>query len=296
MRRINAKVLVPAALVAALLAGCTATADAASPDTASATTTSDANVTVEQAMAANTAPDDVDLTASDDEVAIDLDAPVAADGVTVDGSTITITAAGTYRLSGTLADGSVVVSTTDDGGVHLILDDASIGSSTTSPLQVLDADQVVVRLEGENVLTDTTAYADTDEASAALFSSADLTITGDGSLTVDGNANDGIAAKDGLVIAGGTITVDAVDDGIRGKDYLVVTDGTLDITAGGDGLKSDNDEDETLGYVEITGGSVDVTAGDDGIAAQTDAILADGIVSIVAGGGHDATVTDDASP
>ena len=247
-------------------------------------------------MAANTAPDDVDLTASDDEVAIDLDAPAAADGVTVDGSTVTITAAGTYRLSGTLADGSVVVNTTDDGVVHLILDDASIGSSTTSPLQVLDADQVVVHLEGENDLSDTTAYADTDEASAALFSSADLTITGDGSLTVDGNANDGIAAKDGLVIAGGTITVDAVDDGIRGKDYLVVTGGTLDVTAGGDGLKSDNDEDETLGYVEITGGSVDVTAGDDGIAAQTDAIVADGTVSVVAGGGHDATVADDASP
>ena len=183
MRRLNAKILVPAALVAALLAGCTATADAADSTDSSrrtVTTTSDANVTVEQAMAANTAPDDVDLTASDDEVAIDLDAPAAADGVTVDGSTLTITAAGTYRLSGTLADGSVVVNTTDDGVVHLILDDASIGSSTTSPLQVLDADQVVVHLEGENVLTDTTAYADTDEASAALFSSADLTITGDG--------------------------------------------------------------------------------------------------------------------
>ena len=33
----------------------------------------------------------------------------------VDGSTVTITAAGTYRLSGTLTDGQVVVQTTDDG-------------------------------------------------------------------------------------------------------------------------------------------------------------------------------------
>ena len=49
MRRLNAKILVPAALVAALLAGCTATADAAdstdSGSSSTVTTTSDANVT-----------------------------------------------------------------------------------------------------------------------------------------------------------------------------------------------------------------------------------------------------------
>jgi hypothetical protein len=297
MRRPTRTILVPAALVAALLAGCTATDEA--PETSSspsAPVDQSADVTVEQARAANTGPDAVDLQASSDEVAVDLTAPAAGDGVTVDGGTVTITAAGTYRVTGTVADGSLVVDATDDGVVHLILDDATLTSSTTSPLRVLDADQVVVHLEGANQLADTAAYAEDDEASAALFSTADLTITGDGALTVAGNANDGIAAKDGLVVESGAITVDAVDDGIRGKDYLVVSGGTLDVTAGGDGLKSDNDEDETLGYVDVSGGSVEVTAGDDGIAAQTDVIVSDGTLTVCAGGGHGATVADDVSP
>src|SRR5690606_28538645 len=107
---------------------------------------------------------------------------------------------------------------------------------------------------------------DVDEPNAALYSTADLTITGTGALEVHGNANDGITSKDGLVIESGTITVDAVDDAVRGKDYVVVSGGTLDLTAGGDGIKSDNDEDAALGYVYVADGDVTVTAGDDGIA------------------------------
>ena len=53
------------------------TADAADRPTSDARppSTTDADVTVEQAMAANTAPPTSTSTASDDEVAIDLDAP-----------------------------------------------------------------------------------------------------------------------------------------------------------------------------------------------------------------------------
>ncbi len=87
----------------------------------------------------------------------------------------------------------------------------------------------------------------TDEPNAAIFSAADLTIFGGGTLTVQGNNNDGIASKDGLIIAGGTISVTAVDDGIRGKDYLVIEDGAITVEAGGDGLKSDNAEDTSQG-------------------------------------------------
>ena len=101
----------------------------------------------------------------------------------------------------------------------------------------------------ENTISDGASYvfADPvdDEPNAAIFSASDLTISGNGSLTVEGNYNDGIASKDGLTIAGGSITVSAVDDGIRGKDYVVVEDSVITIDAQGDGLKSDNEEDAT---------------------------------------------------
>src|SRR4051794_17984169 len=128
--------LVSAAAVAAVLAGCSSAADAAAdPSTGDGSTSvAVAGESVTEAMAANTAPAKTP-TSTGDEVEIDLGNPASGDGYSADGSTITITAAGTYRISGTLPDGSVVVNTADEGIVTLVLDDASLSSSTTSPLQ-----------------------------------------------------------------------------------------------------------------------------------------------------------------
>lgn len=216
-------------------------------------------------------------------------ASAQGDGVTIDGSTVTITAPGTYRLSGTLADGQVVVDSADDGLVQIILAGVSISSSTTAALAVMDADQVAVILDSgsANTLTDASTYvypdSSTDEPNAALFSTADLTIGGTGSLAVVGNSNDGIASKDGLVLAGGTIEVTAVDDGLRGKDYLIFDGATVTVDAGGDGVKSDNDTDTTAGYIAVQTGEISIAAGDDGLAAQTDLLVLGGTLSVVAG-------------
>jgi len=280
--------------LALALTGCSAAGTA----TGTATTAGEATVAAETAAATTENVTDHDA-ASDyewdtaDEVSIDLTGSSASSGgdaVVVDGGTVTITAAGTYRISGTLSDGQVVVDTEDDGVVRLVLDGVDVTSSTGAALAVLDAGRAVVLLaEGsQNSLTDDAEYvfpdAETDEPNAALFSAADLTIGGTGSLTVTGRYNDGIASKDGLVISGGTITVDAVDDGIRGKDYLVVR-GTADLTvsADGDGLKADNAEDAASGYVAIEAGTVTITSGVDGIDATTDALIGGGVVTIAAG-------------
>lgn len=217
-------------------------------------------------------------------VTIDLSNPKATDGVTVADGVVTITKAGAYRLSGTLADGEVVVNTEDGGTVHLILDNASITNADGSALAILSSKLTIVHLADgtTNTLVDGTSYADTsDEApNAALFSSDDLTITGTGSLNVTGNYNDGISSKDGLVISSGTVTVTAADDGIRGKDYLVVKGGDVTVTSGGDALKSDNDSDETLGYVSVTDGTLTLTSGDDGIDAWTAISLSGGTTTV----------------
>ncbi|MDF2846028.1 MAG: carbohydrate-binding protein [Oerskovia sp.] len=310
-----------AALTAATLVGCSAdtgtsttTSDAASATTASAAV---AGLTPEEAMAANADPhssgaDDEDLAWDEsEEVALSLDGDSAqadGDGVTVDGSTVTITQAGTYRVTGDLTDGRLVVASSGDSVVRLVLDGASVTSSTTSALVVEDAATAVVVLADGSTnhleATRTTVDSDhdtetdgsTDEPDAALFSSADLTIGGTGSLDVVSAATDGIVSKDGLVIAGGDLTVDAGDDGVRGKDYLVVTgDASVTVTAAADGLKSTNADDETMGYVAILGGTVDVTSGDDGVQAETDAIVADATVTIAAAGGPGTEVAEDAS-
>lgn len=152
-----------------------------------------------------------------------------SDAVTVDGGTVTISAAGTYRLSGSLSDGQVVVAAGEEDVVRIILDGAEISSSTGSPFVVQSANGAIVFLAdgSTNALRDAATYADTaeDAPNAALYSMADLTIAGTGSLSVKGNFNDGISSKDGLVLAAGNVTVDATDDGIVGKDYAVLLDG-----------------------------------------------------------------------
>jgi hypothetical protein len=232
--------------------------------------------------------------------------------VTIAGRAVTITAPGTYEISGTLNDGYLNVDTSASGAVELILNGATISNSSNAPLQVADADQVVITLAAgtTNRLSDATSYVypdpSTDEPNAALFSKADLRITGTGALAVRGNAYDGITSKDGLVIESGTITVNAVDDGIRGKDFLDITGGNIDVTAGGDGIRSDDTEADR-GRLAISNGTVRVNAGDDAIKGENTVAISGGTVTVsnsyeaiesrqitISGGSVDVTARDDA--
>jgi hypothetical protein len=263
--------------------------------------------TIADALAANasTHEEDADYIWNEsDEVTITLNGSsitVEPAVATVDGSTVTITAAGTYRVSGTLDNGQVIVNTEDEATVRLILNGATLNNSSTAPLYIASAEKTVILLAENttNTITDGDTYIfaseDEDEPNAALFSKADLTIYGSGSLTVNGNYNDAIGSKDGLIINGGSITVTAADDGIRGKDYLVVKDGTIEVNSGGDGLKSDNDEDTDAGYISIGGGDITITAAGDAIAAETDALISDGKLTLITGGGSNSSISDDDS-
>lgn len=223
-------------------------------------------------------------------VDISLGATISADSndVTIDGTTATITAAGTYRISGTLDDGQILVDAGDGALVQLILDGVDITNADGAAIAVLSAEvAVVVLAEGtDNTLTDGPVYVfaeDQDEPNATLFSKTDLTITGEGALTVYANYNDGIASKDGLIIDSGDITVVAVDDGIRGKDYAVINGGQVNVTAGGDGIKADNDEDVDLGFIIVAEGTIDIDSGDDGVQAATDMVITGGTLTVTAG-------------
>ena len=222
---------------------------------------------------------------------------IATGAVVIDGSKVTITRAGAYSLSGTLADGQIVVDTEDKAAVLLVLDGVDIHSATSAPIYIADAkDAVLILADGAtNAVSDENAYvleAESDEPNAAIFSKADLTIEGNGVLTVEANYNDGIASKDSLTITGGVLTVDAVDDGLRGKDYLLVTGGDLTVRAGGDGLKSDIEDDVTLGYVTIEAGVLNVTAGGDAISGQTNVTVAGGELKLTSGGGSQGRIDE----
>lgn len=213
-----------------------------------------------------------------------------ATGVTINGSTLTITSAGTYNISGTLSDGQIIVDTEDEDIVRLILNGVDIHCTYNSPIFVRSADKTMIVLQEntQNYLTDGSSYTyaeSDDDSNACIYSKSDLTIYGEGSLSVNGNFNDGITGKDGLIIYSDLIIVKAVDDGIRGKDYLYIKDGEFVITCEGDGLKSDNDEDSSRGYISIETGEFEITAGGDAITAETDVLVTYAEMNLTSGGG-----------
>jgi len=209
----------------------------------------------------------------------------------IQGSNITITSAGTYKISGTLADGQVIVDVQNNETVRLILSNVDISCSSNAPIYVMNAKKTILVLEETtlNTVKDTSAES-TADPNAAIFSTSDLTIFGTGQLVVWGN-NDAIASKDGLIIKSGTITVTALDDGIRGKDYLIIKDGTITVTSGGDGLKSDNANDTTRGYVDVENGVISISSGGDAIEAQSDVTITAGQLTLTSGGGSGSTIS-----
>lgn len=219
-------------------------------------------------------------------------ATVTGSGAKASDGSVTITAGGTYVLSGKLSDGQVVVNVDNEEDVHLVLNGVQLHDEDSAPVYIQKAGDVILTLQDgtENVITDGDTYVfpdeSTDEPNAAVFSKSDLTINGTGKLSVSGNFNNGITSKDDLKIVSGTITVQAADDGIVGRDMVAVKEGGVTVKAGGDGIKSTNDEDAAKGFIAIADGTFNIEAGADGIQAETSLVVDGGTYTLLTGGGN----------
>lgn len=237
---------------------------------------------------------DRDLEQSYGSVTADIElkgssAVIDGEGASADGSTVTITAKGVYRITGTLDDGQIIVDAKGEK-VQLVLSGASVSSKTSAPVYVKDADKVFITLaEGtENKLTDSSPAVsdeDSDSPDAAIFSADSLTFNGSGSLSIVSDNNNGIRCKDDVVVTGGNISVKAAGHGIKAKDYFAAAGGSVTIDAGGDGVKTTNTEDTSLGFIYIRNGSFTINSDGDGFSASTVFYAEDGEYSVVSGGG-----------
>ena len=250
----------------------TTTSSATATDTAASSSSFSTNVKSGEKLDVDTHYSEQDLSwDTSSETAIDLSNPTATDGVTVEDGTLTITKAGTYKLSGEY-QGQIKVETADSDAVRLVLDNANITNSSGAALNVVNADEVILYSASgtTNTISDGADYTATgeDDPDAVVYSKADLTIAGEGTLKVNGNHEDGIHTSDGLVIASGTLEVNAANTGIKGKDYVDILGGTITVTAQQDGIKSTNDTDEGQGWTRLSNGTVTVNAGDDGFKAS----------------------------
>ena len=246
--------------------------------------TSTSNTAAGQTLDAQTHYTNEDLTwDSSDEKTIDLANPAATDGVSVENGTITITSGGTDRLTGEYS-GQVKIEAAKTDTVRLVLDNAKITNSTGAALNVVSAAEAIIYTAAgtTNTVADEANYTATgdDDPDAAIYSTANLTLAGDGSLSVEGAYEEGIHTTGGLVIASGTLEVNAANTGIKGKDYVDITGGIVNVTAAQDGIKSTNTDDESLGFTRLSAGSVTVSAGDDGLKAPHTLEISGGTLNI----------------
>ena len=225
-------------------------------------------------------------------------------GYEIDGTDVSITAAGTYVFSGDCDNGSITVKK-GVTGVTIVLNGLTLTNDDSAAITLnKTAEASLIAAAGTtNTVADTEGSSD-ENAAVKVKSGAALAISGTGTLTVDGNAKNGIkgAADAVIMVAEVKLNINAADDGLSCDDELNITGGTLSITAGGDAVKASPDTGDTenpdttlLGNVTISGGTLTLNATENGIQADGDLTISGGTFHVKTNGGHTTALTDDSA-
>lgn len=225
-------------------------------------------------------------------------------GYEIDGTDVSITAAGTYVFSGDCDNGSITVKK-GVTGVTIVLNGLTLTNDDSAAITLnKTAEASLIAAAGTTNTVADTEGSDDENAAVKVKSGAALAIGGTGTLTVDGNAKNGIkgAADAVITVAEVKLNINAVNDGLSCDDELNITGGTLSITAGGDAVKASPDTDDTenpdttsLGNVTIAGGTLTLNATEDGIQADGDLTISGGTFHVKTNGGHTTALTDDSA-
>ena len=197
-----------------------------------------------------------------------------------DNKDITIKEEGIYVITGSASNVSIIVDTTDDAKVQLVLKDLTITNETTPCIYVKNANKTFVTTTGTNSLSVSGTFTKDGETNldAVIFSKDDITLNGTGTLNITSTAN-GITSKDDLVITGGTINITCTSDALEANNSIAIKDGTITINSKKDGLHAEYTEDNSKGYIYIAGGKLNITATDDSLHATTVLQIDDGEIT-----------------
>ncbi|MBP5605065.1 MAG: carbohydrate-binding domain-containing protein, partial [Ruminiclostridium sp.] len=221
---------------------------------------------------------------------------VSGAGASVSGNTVTVTSAGTYRLSGTLTDGQIVIDAGDEK-VQLVLNGVSVTTSGSTALYIKSADKVFVTTEYGTVNT----FASSGEAGSdgddkidgTVFARSDITFNGNGNLTVSSEKAHGIVCKDDVKITSGEYEITAAKKGIDSNESVRAAGGTVTVMSGTDGIHAENSDEPEDGFVFISGGSFTIISGGDAIDASGEIAVPGGEITVTAGGGADNASSSD---
>lgn len=257
------------------LCACAAPADASAQTDETPAAQEKAAAAVPTSTAADSAETVVQFT--------DEAASVSGSGCEADGTALTISESGVYRLSGSCADGSVKVKK-GTPGVTLVLDGLTLASADTAPIICGKSSQVTIEAAAgtANALSDSEqnnddTYPANENAENAVLKCKDgsqVTLCGTGALTLTANGKNGIKSgastdEDGeasLTVRELTLTISApVNDAINAGQLLTIESGDLTISAADDAIHCDYTLQ--IGAEGTDGPAISITDCDEGLEA-----------------------------
>lgn len=192
-------------------------------------------------------------------------------GITVSGSTITITKGGIYQISGTLSDGQIYIMT-DDKKVYLQLAGCDITNQAGSAINCQQVKKLTIQtMPGTvNTISDGGTH---DADKGAIFTEDTIIFEGEGTLNINGRYAHGVQSDDDIIINSGIINITSTKSGLHCNDGIDINGGTLFCDGGTNGIKTD-------GYININGGE-SIFIG--GVREEKGAIYCDGTFAVNGG-------------
>lgn len=267
--------IVPIVALSLTVAGCNKQADngttATPTTTANTSTTTTAGKTTTLNYSKNSPLDTTNMFTQTDQTQT-VDTTTAKKITLEDGKDVAIDAAGTYVITGTAKNPTIIVNASADEEVHLVFDNASITNTNKPTVYAVNAKNVYVTTiqNSTNNLKVTGKFTEDDgkNIDAVIFAKTNITLNGLGTLNIDSSAN-GVASNNDLKVTGGTYNINTTKHGFKALNSIRVADGTFNINAKKDGFHSENEDDLTTGYVYIAGGNFTINSEDDGIQGTT---------------------------
>ena len=195
----------------------------------------------------------------------------AYSGYKIDGTSLSIKDSGIYVVSGSCANGTIVIKK-NVTGVTLVLNGLTLAASATAPITCNKGSEVIIvaaagtvnnlsddQYNNDDIYTDETLYPDIENAVIKGKDGSNVTICGTGTVNINACGKNGVKGGADLYEedADGNYT-----DVLLSAASLTVKEVTLNITASvNDGLKSDQE-------LNLLSGNITVSAVDDGIKSD----------------------------
>ncbi len=193
------------------------------------------------------------------EIVLGSTPKVTGSNVTVNGSTVIVTAEGDYIFSGSVSEGQIIVKTgvakTEDK-VTIVLNGVDISNSSQPAIFIEECKRCTIKpKEGSVNYVSSGVEKKSAHETGAIFSNDTIKLKGNGELNITATASYGINSDDDVVIESGTYNIDSRKSGIIANADVTINDGNIHVKSGTNGIKSEGTLNVNGGYTVISGGT-----------------------------------------